>query len=76
MESQPVQTRALLSHDAHGDNCDGLVIRALTFDLRPLKKAYQEAYGVGAPGATTLVINLLPGSPFSSSQPPPLEYVF
>jgi hypothetical protein len=76
MESDPVQTQALLSHDAHDDNCDGLIIRELTFDLRPLKRAYQDAYGVGTPGGTTLIIQLNGAGTYSSSQSLPLEYVF
>jgi hypothetical protein len=76
MESFPVQVRAFLSHDGKKDPCDAIVTRALSFDLRPLKRAYQESYGVGDPGSTTLVIDL--ANPVSSSSLSSfrLEYVF
>jgi hypothetical protein len=76
MESNPVQVNAIVSHDAHNDNCDALLFRTVHFDLRPLKRAYQDAYGVGTPGSTTLVINLLGGGTYSSSQSLLLRYVF
>ena len=44
MESHPVQTRLNLTHDAHGDNCRALLSRDLTFDLAPVKRAYQQSY--------------------------------
>lgn len=44
MESHPVQTRLLLTHDAHGDNCRALLSRDLTFDLAPVKRAYRQSY--------------------------------
>jgi hypothetical protein len=76
MESDPVQVRAFLSHDGHDDPCDGLVLRTIAFDLKPLKNAYQEAYGVGAPGTTTLIIQLDGAGTYSSTQSLPLEYTF
>jgi hypothetical protein len=76
MESFPVQVRAFLSHDGKNDPCDAIVTRALSFDLRPLKKAYQESYGVGDPGATTLVIDLENPVGSSSLSHYRLEYVF
>jgi len=45
MESNPVQSDVLLTHDAHGDLCRALIHRDLAFDLGPLKRAFQEAYG-------------------------------
>lgn len=60
MESLPVQTSAVLAHDAHGDRCRALVGRELRFDLTPLRRAYEKAYGTGG----TLVLNLrAPGGP-------------
>lgn len=60
MESEPVQVRARLSHDAAGDVCRALVRPIRRIDLSPLREAYQRAYGVtsgrivihlaGAPG--------------------------
>lgn len=47
MESNPVQVGVALTHDAHGDACDALLTRALAFDLEPLRRAYQKAYGSG-----------------------------
>lgn len=44
MESNPVQTRVTLAHDAHGDPCRALVGAQLRFDLTPLKQAFQRDY--------------------------------
>jgi hypothetical protein len=76
MESYPVQVRALLSHDAKNDPCDAFITRDLSFDLRPLKNAYEESYGVGEPGGTTLVISLADPDPGSSQAFHSLAYVF
>ena len=76
MESYPVQVKAFLSHDGKDDPCDAIVTRALSFDLRPLKLAYEESYGAGVPGATTLIINLNNPVSFSSLSHLRLEYVF
>jgi hypothetical protein len=51
MESFPVQMQGSLSHDGKGDPCRAVVGRDLSFDLRPLRDAYREAYG---PGAATI----------------------
>jgi hypothetical protein len=75
MESDPVQIRAFFSHDGNGDPCDALITRELSFDLRPLKEAYQESYGVGEAGNTTLIISLNPVGA-SSFLWPPFEYIF
>ena len=62
MESEPVQTRVTLAHDAHGDPCRALVGSRLQFDLGPLRRAYQQQYGrrsgtivvhVHAPGSSS-----------------------
>jgi len=76
MESNPVQTRVFLSHDGNGDMCEAWLQRRLTFDLTPLKKAYQKSYGVGDPGTTTLIISLDGSGSPSSMAWIPLEYVF
>ncbi len=44
MESYPVQIAAVLSHDAHNDSCEALIIKELTFDLSPLKQTYLQIY--------------------------------
>lgn len=77
MESFPVQTRAFFSADGNGQACTTeYLTRNVSFDLKPLKWAYQEAYGVSEPGATTLVILLDPRPSPSSLPYHALEYVF
>ncbi len=76
MESHPVQVRAFLSHDAKNDPCDAIVHRELSFDLRPLREAYERSYGSGDPGATTLIIVLDNPNSYSSLSELRLEYVF
>ena len=44
MESDPVQTEALLSHDQNGDECDAIVQDSLKTDLSSLKAEYQRSY--------------------------------
>lgn len=76
MESSPVQIQAFLSHDANGDQCEAWITRDMTFDLKPLKRAYQESYGVGEPGGSTIVILFNPEPSSSSLAQHRLEYVF
>jgi hypothetical protein len=76
MESYPVQVRALLSHDAKDDPCDAIVSEDLSFDLQPLKRAYQESYGIGDPGSTTLILSLDNPDWSSSLSGYQIEYVF
>ncbi len=76
MESSPVQIQAFLSHDANGDQCEAWITRDITFDLKPLKQAYQESYGVGEPGGSTVVILVHHQPSFSSQFQYHLEYVF
>lgn len=45
MESNPVQTWALLAHDDLNEPCDGYFERALQFDLSPLRAEHIRAYG-------------------------------
>ncbi|UCE12547.1 MAG: hypothetical protein JSV04_10160 [Candidatus Heimdallarchaeota archaeon] len=44
MESYPVQLNIVLSHDAHDDSCDAILIKILSYDLSPMRLAYQQAY--------------------------------
>lgn len=47
LESNPVQVGATLVHEDFDDPCDALVTAERTFDLTPLKVAYQQVYGLG-----------------------------
>ena len=58
MESNPVQVRLFLSHEDFDDPCDAWITRDFSFDLVPLKLAYEADYGNGEPGKTTLVLLL------------------
>lgn len=60
MESYPVQTSALLAHDADGDLCRAYIARELRFDLTPLREAYARLYG---PGPAVLVLHIRSGDP-------------
>jgi hypothetical protein len=44
MESEPVQVNILLSHNANNDPCEALITEESTFNLTPLKEAWQQAY--------------------------------
>jgi hypothetical protein len=44
MESEPVQLGLFIAHDAHGDRCRALLHSELTFDLEPVRRAYEAAY--------------------------------
>ena len=76
MESFPVQIQAFLSHDGNGDMCEAWIERDLSFDLKPLRRAYEESYGVSEPGSTTVVIVLDSLGIASSMGWLPFEYVF
>jgi len=54
-ESHPVQVWARLAHDADGDMCHALISEDLQFDLGPLRRHYQAAYGSG-PGVIAIVL--------------------
>jgi hypothetical protein len=45
MESDPVQARIDLLHDANGDGCEAYVTDELSFDLNPMRLAWQSYYG-------------------------------
>jgi hypothetical protein len=44
MESYPVQVAARVAHEDNDDPCDALITGSLSFDLSPLKRAYQASY--------------------------------
>jgi len=54
-ESHPVQVTARLAHDADGDLCRALLGQDLRFDLSPLRRRYQAAYGPG-PGEIHILL--------------------
>jgi hypothetical protein len=45
LESNPVQIKALVTHDDGDEPCDALVTQTRRFDLQPLARAYEGAYG-------------------------------
>lgn len=55
MESDPVQARLTLGHDAHGDACEAYLTETLIFGLEPLKQAWIDSYG-GSTG--TIILEL------------------
>ena len=48
LESDPVQLRAVLAHEANGDACEAWVTESLDFDLALVRTRYQQFYGSGA----------------------------
>ncbi len=54
-ESHPVQVSARLAHDADGDMCRALISEELRFDLSPLRRHFQQAYGEG-PGVISIFL--------------------
>ena len=48
LESDPVQLRAVLAHEANGDACEAGITESLDFDLALVRTRYQEFYGPGA----------------------------
>ncbi|MHA2294267.1 MAG: hypothetical protein ACXACK_19065 [Candidatus Hodarchaeales archaeon] len=57
MESFPIQTTLVLSHDSHGDLAKSLITKELIFDLKPLAEDFFSIYSFFAPNIT-LQINL------------------
>ena len=55
MESNPVQTRLYLGHNANGDMCRALVRPTLAFSLAPLAAQWRRNYG-NRPG--TMIVRL------------------
>ena len=47
LESDPVQLRAVLAHEANGDACEAGITELLDFDLALVRARYQEFYGSG-----------------------------
>ena len=54
-ESEPVQVRVFLAHNAHNDMCEALLTETLRFDLGALRWAYESAYGSGAGGQSIIL---------------------
>ncbi len=52
MESAPIQTTLVLSHDANGDLGETLITKELIFDLKSLKETFLNAYSFFAPSGT------------------------
>jgi hypothetical protein len=76
MESFPVRVRLFLSHEDFDDPCDAWITKDYTFDLVPLKIAYQGSYGVAEPGKTTLILQLADPQLASPQGARFLEYIF
>ena len=55
LESFPVQLHTSLAHNANGDPCQAWLTESYRFDLTPIKKMYQEAYGQKA---GTIILHL------------------
>ena len=58
MESFPIQTALVLSHDSNGDLGEALITKELLFDLKPLKEAFFGVYSFFSPEGISLQINL------------------
>ena len=58
MESFPVQVNALIAHDDRSDPCEAIVHDVRSFNLLPLREAYEEAYGEIGADAPTIVLRL------------------
>ena len=56
MESYPVQTTIVLSHEDNDDNCESFITETLVFDLTPLKELYIDLY---SESSGTIIIHLL-----------------
>ncbi len=58
MESYPIQTSVIFSHDSNGDLGEALITKELIFDLKPLKEAFFSIYSFFSPDNISLKINL------------------
>ncbi len=58
LESAPVQINALVTHDDGADPCDALITEIRRFDLQPLVRAYEEAYGPIGTDRPTVILRL------------------
>ncbi len=66
LESFPVQIHALITHDDEDDPCDAVVTDARRFELSPLARAYEDAYGPIGTQRPTVILRLwdpMSGSP-------------
>ena len=70
VEAESVQLAALLAHDANEDSCEAWITETYTFDLRVIKKLYQQEYqqDMGA------VVLLLGGIGISEERPIVYEF--
>ena len=59
-ESDPVQLRAVLAHEANGDPCRAWLTESHVFDLSLIRTRYRQFYGPG-PGRVVLHIEGVPG---------------
>ena len=73
LESFPVQVNVLLTHESHDDACEALIRRTLQFNLVSLGEDYEASYGVGDPGATTIILRLTVPD---GGAPRTIEYTF
>ncbi|HSH74250.1 MAG TPA: hypothetical protein VLA09_00985 [Longimicrobiales bacterium] len=58
LESFPVQIEALVTHDDGDDPCRAFITEERSFDLAPLARAYEEAYGSGGVERPTVILRL------------------
>ena len=58
MESSPIQTQLVLSHDSNGDLGEALITEELIFDLKPLVEAFFSVYSFFSPDNISLKMNL------------------
>ena len=57
LETDPVQARLAVFHDAHGDQCEAYLTEERYIDLALLRQAYQSGYGQSG----TIVIDIAAG---------------
>lgn len=62
--SDPVRLNVHLAHDAHGDPCEAYPTDRYEFDLTPLRRLYQDAYGLDE---GVIVLRLMGPAPFRTS---------
>ena len=55
IESNPVQVNVLLSHEDNNDPCEMWITQDFIFNLKPLKRAWQQAYNKIS---GTIILNL------------------
>lgn len=55
-ESDPVQAWLDLNHEDNDDPCDGIMSEDITFDLLPMRDAWNASYG---PGSGTITLNVV-----------------